>query len=72
MHSAKLVSGYSIPLLGLGTWKSKPGVVGNAVNTAIECGYKHIDCAAVYGNEKEIGNALSGKFGKVYELKYPW
>ncbi len=69
MQSANLLSGYKIPLLGLGTWKSKPGVVGNAVKTAISCGYKHVDCAAIYGNEKEIGDALSEKIGKVYKCK---
>ena len=65
MQSVKLRSGYNIPLFGLGTWKSAPGVVGNAVKTAINYGYKHIDCAAVYGNEKEIGDALAEKIGKV-------
>ena len=62
---AKLQSGYTIPMLGLGTWKSKPGVVGSAIKTAIDCGYQHIDCAAVYDNEKEIGDALMEKIRKV-------
>ena len=41
----------------MGTWKSKPGQVENAVKCAI-------DCAFVYGNEKEVGDALKERIGE--------
>ena len=58
----KLLSGMEIPLIGLGTWKSKPSEVMNAVKVALGVGYRHIDCASIYGNEEEIGEALKKSF----------
>jgi len=58
-----LARGSSIPVLGFGTWKADRGVVGAAVETALNAGWRHVDAASVYGNEEEIGQALSKVFG---------
>lgn len=58
MKSLTLSNGDEIPAIGLGTWKSAPGEVYDAVLHAIRSGYRHIDCAAIYMNEKEVGKAL--------------
>jgi alcohol dehydrogenase (NADP+) len=46
------------PAIGLGTYLSKKNDVYNAVVEAIRIGYRHIDCAYIYGNEAEIGSAI--------------
>jgi diketogulonate reductase-like aldo/keto reductase len=50
-----------MPAIGLGTFGSDrygPAEVAAAVRGALEVGYRHVDCAAVYGNEREVGEAL--------------
>ncbi|KAL6841329.1 hypothetical protein ACP4OV_028847 [Aristida adscensionis] len=57
-----LNTGAQIPSVGLGTWQADPGVVADAVYAAVKAGYRHIDCAQAYRNEKEVGVALKKLF----------
>jgi alcohol dehydrogenase (NADP+) len=53
-----------MPAIGLGTWKATGNDVKNAVKKAIREGYRHIDTAAIYSNEVEIGEALAEVFAE--------
>lgn len=71
----RLYTGASMPAIGLGTFGSDhatPADVAEAVRGAIEAGYRHIDCAAVYGNEAEIGRVLEGLFANGLRREELW
>lgn len=53
-----LASGRRLPAVGLGTWKLPPERVAPLVAEAVRLGYRHIDCACDYGNEREVGQGL--------------
>ena len=52
-------NGAEIPVLGFGTWTLDNAEAEKMVIAAIESGYRHIDTAAMYGNEAGVGRALS-------------
>jgi 2,5-diketo-D-gluconate reductase A len=54
-----LDNGVEIPQLGLGVWQIEDEIVGDVVTTAFEAGYRHIDTAAIYGNETGVGRAIA-------------
>lgn len=57
----KLFNGTQIPCIGFGTWQIPDGKTAiDAVKYALEAGYRHIDTAAVYQNEKSVGKAIAG------------
>jgi diketogulonate reductase-like aldo/keto reductase len=54
----KLNNGVEMPALGLGVFQTPPDETRDAVRAALDRGYRHIDTAAAYGNEREVGEAV--------------
>jgi diketogulonate reductase-like aldo/keto reductase len=59
IDAATLPQGGEMPLLGFGTWQLKGNDAVTATAAALEAGYRHLDTATVYGNEREVGRALA-------------
>lgn len=57
-HKFNLNNGAAIPAIGLGTWQSEEHATCEAVKHALQKGYRHIDTALNYGNEKEVGEGI--------------
>ena len=56
--SATLPGGVRMPMLGFGTWRLRGSAGYEAILTALQVGYRHLDTATMYGNEAEVGHAL--------------
>lgn len=56
--TATLPAGGAMPLLGFGTWQLTGAAAQHATETALGAGYRHLDTATIYGNEREVGAAL--------------
>lgn len=67
-RTIKLASQHEMPIIGLGTFLSKPGEVKSAVQHALKVGYSHLDCAHVYGNEEEVGQGIKDSGRKREDL----
>lgn len=60
MSLITLLNGKTIPVIGFGTWQAPNGLITTeAVKTALLSGYRHIDAAAIYGNETFVGKAIN-------------
>jgi diketogulonate reductase-like aldo/keto reductase len=55
----KLNNGVEMPALGFGVFQTPPDETATAVETALSTGYRHVDTAAAYGNEREVGQAVA-------------
>ncbi|KAG5899518.1 hypothetical protein JTB14_008207 [Gonioctena quinquepunctata] len=63
MKCVKLSNGNLMPIVGLGTWRTQPQETENAVQSALENGYRHIDTAFNYNTEESIGKIINKWIG---------
>lgn len=69
MENKIMHNGVKIPQIGFGTWKApKDEITVEAVKNALQNGYDHLDCAAVYGNEKFVGEGIKASGRQREEL----
>jgi len=61
-------NGAKIPAIGLGTWQLNGSVGSRITEQALKLGYRHLDCALIYGNEKEVGEGLHASGVKREEI----
>ena len=66
MHDLIKVGSGDMPSIGLGLWKIKKRQTSQVVQQAIKIGYRHLDSAADYGNEMEVGNGINESIRKGY------
>lgn len=59
----QLSSGGEMPVVGLGMWKIDQPAVSQIVQQAVKDGYRHLDCACDYGNEREVGEGIRAALG---------
>ncbi|KAL2849598.1 NADP-dependent oxidoreductase domain-containing protein [Aspergillus pseudoustus] len=64
-----LNTGAEIPQLGFGTWQSAPGQVGEAVYQALKVGYRHLDLATIYQNQREVAEGIQRAYKDIPGLK---
>ncbi|KAL2682997.1 mitochondrial glycerol dehydrogenase Gld1 [[Neocosmospora] mangrovei] len=68
-RTVTLNSGHKVPVIGYGTWQSAPGEVGAGVYEALKAGYRHLDLAKIYQNQREVGEGLKKALAEVPGLK---
>lgn len=66
LPKVKFSNGFEIPVIGLGTYLTKGEAGVKTIKQAIDIGYRHIDTAYRFGNEREVGRAVNEKMGEGY------